>query len=42
MQVGDTAIVRNGTCRKATGEGRKSGEMMDAGPFSLAGNVNDI
>jgi hypothetical protein len=42
MQVGDRAIVRNGTCRKGTGEGRKSGETMDAGPLSLAGMVYDI
>jgi hypothetical protein len=42
MQVGDRATVKNGTCRKVTGEGRKSGETMDAGPLSLAGRVYDI
>jgi hypothetical protein len=42
LQVGERAIVRDGTCRKATGEGRKSGETMDAGPPGFAGRVHDV
>jgi hypothetical protein len=30
------------SCRKATGEGRKSGETMDGGRLGLAGWVYDI
>jgi hypothetical protein len=42
LQVGDRTIVRDGTCRKAIGEGHKSGEEMIAGPLSLARKVHDI
>jgi hypothetical protein len=42
LQVGERAIVRNGTCRKAAGEGRKSGETTDrrkgAGYMSISGH----
>jgi hypothetical protein len=30
------------SCRKANGEGRKSGKTMDAGRLSLAGRVYDM
>jgi hypothetical protein len=42
MEDGGWAIWNRMSCRKATGEGRKSGETMDAGLFRLAGRVHDI
>jgi hypothetical protein len=42
MEDGGWAIWNRMSCRKATGEGRKSGETMDGGRLSLAGWVYDI
>jgi hypothetical protein len=42
LSVESWAIWNWMSCRKATGEGRKSGETMDEGLLSLAGWVYDI
>ena len=42
LDVGSWAIWNRMSCRKATGEGRKSGETIDAGLFSLESRVHDI
>jgi hypothetical protein len=42
LDIESWAICNRMSCRKATGEGRKSGKTMDEGRLSLAGWVYDI